>query len=195
VNDTPEIGERVTPVRITVDGTYAKVYVNEKRVANVPNASIPRSSEIWIENIYSGSAESPLYLGAIRIAEGGVDLYDRLAADGRVATRGVLFDVNSARIRPESTPTLKEMGEMLSAHPDLRIRIEGHTDSIGDDAANLALSLDRAGAVRDFLVESFGVDASRLEVEGLGETVPVDDNGTPEGRQNNRRVELVRLGG
>lgn len=195
VNGTPVVGQRLTPIRITVDGRYAKVYVGEQRVANVPNAVIPRSSEIWIENIYSGSPENPLYLGSFRIAEGGVDLYDRLSADGRVATRGILFGVNSDRIRPESTPTLKEIGEMLSEHPDLRIRIEGHTDATGDDASNMDLSGRRAEAVRAFLVQSYGIDAGRLEVEGLGETAPVDDNGTPEGRQNNRRVELVRLGG
>lgn len=82
---------------------------------------------------------------------------------------------------------------MLQEHPKLRIRIEGHTDSTGDDASNLDLSERRANAVRDFLVESYDLDPSRLEVRGLGETEPIDDNSTPEGRQNNRRVELVKL--
>jgi outer membrane protein OmpA-like peptidoglycan-associated protein len=195
LNQSPEIGKRLTPVRIMVDGTYAKVYVNERRVANVPNASFARSGEVWIQNIYSGSADSPLYLGPIRIAEGGVDLYDKLAADGRVATHGILFAMNSATIRPESTPTLDEIGTMMEAHPDLRLRIEGHTDATGDDASNLALSERRAEAVRGFLIASYGIDASRMEIQGLGETQPIDDNETPEGRQNNRRVELVKLDG
>ncbi len=194
-NRTEEVGERIVPVRIMVDGTYAKVYVGERRVANVPNASFPRSSELWVENVYAASDKNPLYVGPIRVAEGGVDLYDKLAESGRVATHGILFSVNSATIRPESTPTLEEMGTMLEEHPDLRLRIEGHTDATGDDASNLELSQRRAEAVRDFLVESYGVEAGRLEVEGLGETKPIDDNDTPEGRQNNRRVELVKLGG
>jgi OOP family OmpA-OmpF porin len=195
VNRAPEILDGVTPVRIMVDGTYAKVYVDERRVANVPNAAFIRTSEIWVENIYSGSAEAPLYLGPVRIAAGGVDLYDKLAEDGRVATHGIFFAVNSATLRPESTPTLDEIGTMMEEHPDLQLLIEGHTDSTGDDASNLALSQQRAEAVRDFLAEHYGIDPSRMETQGLGETEPIDDNDTPEGRQNNRRVELVRRDG
>ncbi len=194
-NPTKEVSERLVPVRVLVDGRYAKVYVGEKRVANVPNANFPRSREIWISNIQAGSQERPMLLGPIRIAEGGTDLYDKLAETGRVATRGILFAVNSATIRPESTPTLVEIGTMLQEHADLRLRIEGHTDSTGDDAFNLGLSQRRAEAVRDFLVETYDIGEARLEIQGLGETQPVDDNDTPEGQQNNRRVELVKLGG
>lgn len=188
-----EIVKGLVPIRILADGRYARVYVNERRVANIPNADLQRSDELWIENMYHASAEIPLYIGAIRIAEGGTDLYRKLADEGRVATQGILFDLNSATIRPESTPTLEEIGTMLREHGDLRLRIEGHTDATGDDASNLSLSERRAGAVRAFLVEAYDIDASRLESVGLGETKPVGDNATPEGRQNNRRVELVKL--
>lgn len=188
-----EIVKGLVPIRILADGRYARVYVNERRVANIPNADLQRSDELWIENMYHASAEIPLYIGAIRIAEGGTDLYRKLADEGRVATQGILFDLNSATIRPESTPTLEEIGTMLREHGDLRLRIEGHTDATGDDASNLSLSERRAGAVRAFLVKAYDIDASRLESVGLGETKPVGDNATPEGRQNNRRVELVKL--
>ena len=116
-----------------------------------------------------------------------------LAAEGRVTTRGILFDTGSDRIRPESTPTLAEMGDMLEAHPDLRIAIVGHTDSVGDDAANQELSEGRAASVRRYLMEQRGIDGSRLEDRGKGETEPVADNDTPEDRQKNRRVELIKL--
>lgn len=188
-----EIVKGLVPIRILADGRYARVYVNERRVANIPNADLQRSDELWIMNMYHASTEVPLYIGAIRIAEGGTDLYRKLADEGRVATQGILFDLNSATIRPESTPTLEEIGTMLREHGDLRLRIEGHTDATGDDASNLSLSERRAGAVRAFLVEAYDIDASRLESVGLGETKPVGDNATPEGRQNNRRVELVKL--
>lgn len=82
---------------------------------------------------------------------------------------------------------------MLRQHGDLRLRIEGHTDSVGDAATNQALSERRAASVRQFLIQNHGIDAGRLEAAGLGQTQPVDSNDTPEGRQNNRRVELVRL--
>lgn len=190
---TEQLGDRPTPVRIMVDGRYAKVFVNEQRVANVPNAELGRSSEIYLENIYSASPENPVYIGEIRVAEGGRDLYDKLVADGRVATQGILFAVNSARLRPESTPTLAAIGQMLKDHPSLRLRIEGHTDATGDDAFNQKLSEERAAAARDYLVSTFGIAATRLEASGFGESKPVAGNDTAEGRQNNRRVELVRL--
>lgn len=190
-----EVGESLTPIRILVDGSYAKVFVRERRVANVPNAALPRSSTLYLENVYNASAENPMYVGSIRVAEGGTDLYERLSAEGRVATRGILFDVDSDRIRPESTPTLQEIGAMLREHADLRLAIEGHTDATGEEEYNQELSERRARAVVDFLVAEYGLDAGRLEARGFGESRPVADNDTPEGRQNNRRVELVQIGG
>jgi len=179
--------------RVMADGDYMKLYLDENRVTNAPNAVFPRTDRLVIA-VGSASPANPILIGPVRIGEGGLDLYDRLAEEGRVATQGILFDIDSARIRPESTPTLEEIGTMLQEHPELRIRIEGHTDSTGDDAHNQTLSEERAAAVRGFLMESYGVDGSRLEAQGFGETSPVDSNDTPEGRQNNRRVELVRLG-
>ncbi len=188
---THRLRDELTPVRIHVDGQYAKVYLNEQRVANVPNASFPRSSVLQFQML--GQADLPTYIGAIRIAGGGLDLYDVLSAEGRVATRGILFDLDSDRIRPESTPTLDEIGAMLVEHPDLRISIEGHTDSSGEEEYNQELSEKRALAVRAYLIEVYEIDDSRLKSEGFGESLPVADNDTPEGRQQNRRVELVRL--
>ncbi|MFW6083631.1 MAG: OmpA family protein [Gemmatimonadota bacterium] len=191
--DSKEVGEGPVPIRIMVDGRHAKMFVGTRRVANIPNAEFERSDRIYMENTYFADDEHPMLIGAIRIAAGGRDLYDVLAEEGRFTARGILFDVNSANIRSESTSTLEEIGTMLQEHPDLRLSIEGHTDADGDDAHNLALSEQRAEAVRDYLIDTFDLDASRLEAKGFGETVPVAPNDTPEGKQQNRRVELVRL--
>jgi len=110
-----------------------------------------------------------------------------------VATQGIYFDTGSDRIRPESTPTLKEIGQMLTEHPDLKLTIEGHTDNVGDAAANHDLSHRRAKAVAQYLVTKHGVDASRLQSTGFGDKKPAAANTTPEGRQQNRRVELVKM--
>jgi outer membrane protein OmpA-like peptidoglycan-associated protein len=161
----------------------------------VPNAEIARVDKLMVE-LKRGDYRStdPALIGAIRIAEGGKKiLYDELAASGRVATQGIYFDSGSDQLRPESTPTLKEIGTMLQEHGDLRMRIEGHTDSVGEDAYNLDLSGRRAASVKSFIVETYGIDGARLETEGFGETKPVDSNDSAEGRQNNRRVELVKL--
>ena len=98
-----------------------------------------------------------------------------------------------ATIQPESTPTLKEIARALQQNADLRLRIEGHTDNIGSTDVNQQLSERRAAAVRDYLVQRESIDASRLESAGMGPSVPAADNSTPEGRQTNRRVELVVL--
>jgi OOP family OmpA-OmpF porin len=139
------------------------------------------------------SQSNALYVGRIRVAESRKSIYDDLAAKGRVATQGILFDTGSDRPRPESGPTLKEIAAMLQQHPELKLRIEGHTDNVGGKDANLTLSDRRAAAVKNALVNDFQVDAARLESKGFGDTKPAGSNATPEGRQNNRRVELVRL--
>ena len=181
----------IVTARIMVDGAHAKLFINEKRISNAPRIELARGDRITFE--MWGRDDRPIYLGNIRLAAGGRDLYDDLIEKGRVATHGILFDVNSDRIRRESTPTLEEIGEMLADHADLRISIEGHTDADGDDASNQALSDKRAAAVRSFLMATYSIDASRLESVGVGETKPVAPNDTPEGKQQNRRVELVVL--
>ena len=186
------VKDGIVPVRVMADGDHMKVFVHEQRVANAPNTVFPRSDTLFLA-VTSASEQAPIMIGPIRIAGGGRDLYDRLERDGRVATQGILFATNSDRIRPESTPTLEEIGAMLRSHPDLRIRIEGHTDGEGEEALNQDLSERRAAAVRSYLTATYGVGEARLEAAGLGESRPVGDNATPEGRQSNRRVELVRL--
>jgi outer membrane protein OmpA-like peptidoglycan-associated protein len=187
-------GTPMVTVRIMADGSYMKVYLDEHRVANAPNAIFPRTNTLFLSTTWARDSD-PIMIGPLRVAAGGRNLYETLARDGRVATHGILFATNSDVIRPESTPTLKEIGEMLTAHADLRLSIEGHTDSDGDDAYNMDLSGRRAASVKSYLVQSFGIDAGRLETTGLGESTPVADNATPEGKQQNRRVELVRQGG
>ncbi len=178
------------PLRVMADGRYVKVYVAGTRVANVPNAELGRSGAIRVE--LSGGADVAGYVRNIRVAAGGRTLYDALEADGRVATQGIYFDTNSDVIRPESAPTLEQIAKLLDDHGDLRLTIEGHTDSSGDAAANQQLSQRRAEAVKRALVEEHGVAGDRLEARGMGASVPAADNATPEGRQQNRRVELVR---
>lgn len=182
----------VVPLRVMGDGDYLKVYLGDQRVANVPNAVFPRSDRLYLA-VSSASEQFPILIGPIRIAAGGLDLYGRLERDGRVATQGILFATNSARIRPESTPTLEAIARALREHPDLRLGIEGHTDSDGDEAHNRTLSEQRAQAVVSYLKDRHGIAASRMEASGHGESRPAADNGTPEGKQQNRRVELVRL--
>lgn len=180
-------------VRVQGDGSYVKVYVNENRVANVPNANLGRADRIWWK-LNGWDRENPRMIANLRVMAGGSDLYEAIAAEGRVATQGIYFATGSDRIRPESTPTLKEIAAMLAAHPDLALLIEGHTDDTGAAAANQSLSERRAAAVKAALVELHGIAGARLTTAGFGSTKPAAPNTTAEGRQANRRVELVRQG-
>ena len=119
-------------------------------------------------------------------------LDDRIMADGKFVTRGILFEVNKANITPESMGTINEIVKLMNEHPELKFRIEGNTDSDGDKTHNQKLSEERADAVKNLLAES-GIDASRLETKGWGDSKPVDSNSTPEGKANNRRVEFIKI--
>ncbi len=184
--------EGFVPVRIMADGAYVKMYLGAERIANVPNAQLERTEQLEVR--VSAASDEHAYFDALRVAEGGrVRIYDALQADGRVTTKGILFSTGSAAIRPESTPTLQDIARTLKQHPDLRLGIEGHTDAVGAESENQALSQRRAEAVKQYLVDEHGVDPARLEATGKGESEPVASNDTPAGRQSNRRVELVRM--
>jgi len=103
--------------------------------------------------------------------------------------RGVHFDFNKAAVRADARPVLDEAASILAARPAVRVAVEGHTDGLGSDAYNQRLSERRARAVLEYLVHA-GVARERLEAQGFGESHPVADNATEDGRARNRRVEL-----
>jgi outer membrane protein OmpA-like peptidoglycan-associated protein len=102
----------------------------------------------------------------------------------------VLFDTGSFTLKPGAREKLAKVSGILLAHPGLNMQIEGHTDSVGGDAYNVRLSEQRAESVREFLGEQ-GVTLSSITAQGFGKAEPVASNDTPEGRQRNRRVEIV----
>jgi outer membrane protein OmpA-like peptidoglycan-associated protein len=102
----------------------------------------------------------------------------------------VLFDTGSYTLRGAAREKLAKISGIVLAHPGLNLQIEGHTDSVGGDDYNQELSEHRAAAVREYLIEQ-GVAGSAVTARGFGKTQPVASNDTPEGRQKNRRVELV----
>ena len=118
-------------------------------------------------------------------------LADALASEGHVAIYGIYFDVDKSTLRPDSETALHHILELLKSDPKLAVEIQGHTDNTGTPAHNGPLSEARAASVQKWLVDH-GVAGTRLTAKGYGETQPVGDNRTPEGRAKNRRVELKR---
>jgi outer membrane protein OmpA-like peptidoglycan-associated protein len=110
-----------------------------------------------------------------------------------VTMADVLFDTGKYDLRPPTREALARLSGIALAHPGLRFEVEGHTDSTGSDELNQALSEQRAGAVRDYLVQQ-GLSAGTITAVGFGKTAPVADNSTADGRQKNRRVELIVSG-
>ena len=110
---------------------------------------------------------------------------------GHAAIYGIEFDIGKAKIRPESEKVLRDVLSLLQAQPDWKMRIEGHTDSTGTKTGNQALSQQRAAAVVAWLAQN-GVPRTQLTAAGMGDTKPIADNSTEQGRARNRRVELVK---
>jgi OOP family OmpA-OmpF porin len=120
------------------------------------------------------------------------DLAEALKTKGSIAVHNILFDTGKATIKPESAGALATIADVLKGDAALKLEIQGHTDNVGAAAANLKLSQDRAAAVKAYLVQTGGIAAARLTTAGLGDTKPIGDNKTDEGRAQNRRVELVK---
>ncbi|MCK4858330.1 MAG: OmpA family protein, partial [candidate division Zixibacteria bacterium] len=137
--------------------------------------------------------KSPTLFRGFRFAEGGKSLREQLDETGKIVTHGILFSSGSHKIKGESYKTLKNIGNLLTDDPELRLLIEGHTDSDGADDYNMNLSQRRAESVRSYLINEYGIAGERLEAKGWGESKPIDTNNSPEGKANNRRVELVKL--
>jgi OmpA-OmpF porin, OOP family len=165
-----------------------RAYVNGERILDMNQVKFKFDKV----NLRIGPSEVPFALGPVRIAESMPDFSKSFFASGRYVTHGILFDVNSDKIKAESKPVLKQIAEALAARTAVKLRIEGHTDSSGDAAKNLELSKSRAESVKAALV-GLGVAADRLATEGFGDTKPVAQNDTPQGKAENRRVEFLKL--
>ena len=170
-----------------------RVYMNEEKVWDVPKAiqagAKLNSLVFSIPNI----AQWHFLITNLRLAVGAPDTRKKILEQNKWVTHGILFDVNSDKIKPESYGTLKEMANVLKEFGDLKVKIVGHTDADGKDDANLDLSKRRAAAVKASLAKEFGIDENRMETDGKGESEPIDKNDTPAGKANNRRVEFIKI--
>ncbi len=177
-------------VAIAYKKNQLKIYVDQYRILVVPNIGvIPHA--IDIEGI--GNPETPVIIANFRIASGGgMNMLGKKFTDAKIITHGINFDIDKATIKPESMGTLNMIVSVLKDNPEIKFEVDGHTDNSGLSAHNLTLSQQRAVAVKNQLV-AMGIDASRLATKGYGDTKPISDNVTIEGKANNRRVEFVKM--
>jgi outer membrane protein OmpA-like peptidoglycan-associated protein len=174
--------------------TRLRVYLNEEKVFDVPRAFVAGAAYNTL--IFSRGAswkDGDRYLFSnIKLAIGAPDTRNKLITEGKFVTHGILFDVNSDKIKPESYGVLKDIANVLNENAEMKVKIVGHTDADGDEQANMVLSVKRANAVKAVLEKEFGIDAARMSTEGKGESQPIDNDNTPVGKANNRRVEFIK---
>ena len=188
---------KVAHYAIQVQKQRIRFWVNDQKIFDLPKAVNTGSP---LNQLFFSVAEYwpyhdnnfGLYISNIKVASGLPDTRHKLVEEGSFSTTGILFDVNSDVIKPESYGVIKEIATVLKENATLNIKVIGHTSADGDDAANLKLSKARAAAVKELLAKEFNVDAGRISVDGKGESSPVADNKTKEGKEQNRRVEFVK---
>jgi outer membrane protein OmpA-like peptidoglycan-associated protein len=172
---------------ISFNKRACKMYLDGVRFANIPNmAQAARLTLTRGWELHSSAVTN------VRIAKGAVPLYDRMMTDGKFITYGITFDVGKSTIKPESMGEINRIVKLMQDNPTLKFSVEGHTDSTGNATSNQKLSDERSAAVVAKLVE-MGVAKDRLQSAGKGQTSPIADNGTDEGRAKNRRVEFIKI--
>lgn len=196
INTTSNKG-RIEPgktahVSVWIQNSRFRLYVDENKVFDVPKGVFTgfKYNRFRFQTYNSGA---DVYVTNVRIAAGAPDTRKQLITEGRLVTRGILFDVSSDKIKPESYGCIKDIATVLKENPSVNVMIVGHTDSDGDDAFNLGLSQRRAASVKAFLVKEFGIAEARMKTDGRGESQPVENNTTAEGKAQNRRVEFIKL--
>lgn len=174
-------------ISISFNKRAMKMYFDQTRLFNIPNMDKPT----WFSVGADETSKGTYFIKNVRIAKGAVPLYDRMMTDGKFITYGITFDVGKSIIKPESMGEINRIVQLMNENPELKFSVEGHTDSTGNEASNQTLSEARSKAIVDKLVE-LGISADRLSASGKGQSSPIADNGTDEGRAKNRRVEFVK---
>ncbi len=169
-----------------------RLYIDDQKIWDIPKAF---ESGVDYTLIFERSYfyEGSFFISDVRVAVGAPDTRSKLLTEGRLVTRGIAFDVGSAKIRSESYPVLKEIAAVLSENPELKINIIGHTDTDGNAASNLELSKKRAASVAEALQKEFSIPAGQMKTDGKGDAEPSEPNTSAQGKANNRRVEFVKI--
>ncbi|WP_246109144.1 OmpA family protein [Seonamhaeicola algicola] len=181
-------------ISIAVNKKRFRLWVNQTKYIDIPQL-IYNTNIAFLKFELRGTAEGEehIFISNLKIAEGGIDLRRQLMAEGKVSTNGILFDSGLATIKPQSFGIIRQISQVLNQDQNIKLNIIGHTDTDGSNDSNLKLSKARAEAVKNALVNVYKISENRLSTQGKGETEPVADNNTANGKAKNRRVEFVKI--
>jgi len=188
----PVIKEKVNHVIIWVQKRRVRIYHLGEKVLDVPT-NIYAEGKFNRLRFFGWDRASYPFVTNIKVTTAAPDMRSKLLTEGKLISYGIYFDSGKDVVKPESYGSLNEIANVLKENPSLKIKIIGHTDSDGDDAMNLDLSKRRAVNVKLALVKDFGIDAGRIETDGMGETQPIATNNSAENKAMNRRVEFIKL--
>jgi len=182
-------------VSIAVNKTRMRVWMDDNKIVDIPRLVAKGASnfKLHLRSLRDPRNIDEVYIANFRLAKTGADNRSKLITKGSLSTNAILFNTGSATIKSGNNPVIKEVGDAMNSVQSMRIEIIGHTDSDGNSDTNLKLSKDRAQAVKDQLVIHFGIASNRITTSGKGQEMPVADNGTKEGKAQNRRVEFKKL--
>ncbi len=191
----PDYLNSTVHISIAVNKKRLRMWVNEEKLVDSPNLLQVNIGRYFIIQAMDVLPEKGHFVGIsnFKIAESTEDLRSLLLKNGKFSTTGIYFDTAAATVKKESYGILLDIANMLRDNPDINLQIVGHTDNQGEEAYNLSLSKNRADAVKQILVDEFGINEDKLQFMGKGETEAVDDNTTEKGRANNRRVEFIKI--
>ncbi|WP_299228670.1 OmpA family protein [uncultured Psychroserpens sp.] len=180
-------------ISIAVNKRRFRLWVNQKKYIDVPQLVAPNNAIKALKfNLYGlKEGKDRAFISNLKVAEGGLDLRRKLMSEGRISTNGILFNSGSDEILTQSYGIIRQISQVLLQDDTIKLKIVGHTDSDGDDNSNMKLSKARAIAVKNALINVYHISENRLQTDGKGETEPVGDNKTPDGKAQNRRVEFI----
>lgn len=187
---------RPVHVAMQIQKERLRIWIDGEKLYDAPKG-VAKKGEF--NQLFFKLASSPysdeqigIYVGNVKIAKGLVPPQQQLLQSGSFTTTGILFDTGAARVKPESYGVLKAVADLLAQDNTLRFAIVGHTDNVGNEQRNYTLSEQRAAAVKEVLINTFGITEDRLTTAGKGASAPVASNSTAAGKAQNRRVEFIK---
>lgn len=188
----PVVEEQVNHVIMWVQNRRLRIYHQGAKAFDMPT-NIHAGAKFNRMRFSGWSTNSTPYVTNLKITTAAPDTRSKLITEGKLVSYGIYFDVNKDIVKAESFGTLADIAKTLKENPTVKIKIIGHTDSDGDDAKNIDLSKRRAASVKKALASEFGIDETRIQTDGKGESEPLSPNTATEDKAKNRRVEFIKI--